>query len=86
MSERPLRKAFMRRLRTKVYIALSKNPLIETWKFTEIVALADSIVKSKKDEVNNYLDTHEITLANAEKAIAEILEKILLPEIEKMRI
>lgn len=81
-----LRKAFKRQLRVKLYHSLRKLPLIEGWGVEEIFALSDSIMKEKDDRIDDYLNTHEVTLKQAEEAMEAILKEILLPGIEKRRI
>ena len=86
MTKRPLRKAFFRKLRVKLLKALKQTPYFEGWKTSELYMLSRSIVEDKKDEIIQYLETNEITLKTAERAIEEILEKILVPEIFNIKI
>lgn len=86
MSYPKIREIFLSKLRSQVYDALKNVPFIESWGFADRWDLANSIVESKMDDIDKYLETRDVTVSRADNAILEIFKTILLPEIRKLRI
>lgn len=82
-----LRKAFIERLQSLLYSELPKQySFLGEWDPSQRYALAIGIVDDKMAEIEKYLDTHNVTIKTSNSAAREILLKILLPEVEKLKI
>jgi len=82
----PLRDAFLTRLRSRVYIYLKSHRMFSDWNTAELYQVSEGIVRENKERINEYLNQHEFTVADSEKAADNIMQKFLIPEIEKLRI
>lgn len=82
----PIREAFLSRLETKLYNYLKSMRLFGDWDTAEIYQLASSLVQDQKKRINEYLDEHEYTVAESEKAADLIIKEFFIPMIEKLKI
>jgi hypothetical protein len=83
----PIREAFIDRLKSKLYEQLKAYTVFRDYGDTSsLYMIADAIVNNKREEINAYLDQHNFSLVDSGKAIESVLQKILIPEIEKLKI
>jgi len=81
-----LRKAFLDRLHTQFYSYLANHSTFKDWDTLTLYSLSLDIVSKKKNEINEYLDSKQFTIKDLDKATEIIIEKFLIPELERQRI
>jgi hypothetical protein len=85
-SSATIRNAFMIRLNTKFFERLRTHSQIAGWSPTGIYDLASAIVNDSAEEIDRYLGARHVTLSNAGEAIEHIIDTILMPKVERLRI
>jgi hypothetical protein len=86
MESSPIRKAFLRTLRSKFIDYIYGLQLGISWSPTNIVAVAEDVINSHIDEINNFLDANQYTFKDSGKAIDAIITNILSPALERTKI
>lgn len=84
MSTSPMRRAFLERLKNRFFDRLSQEPIFSQWRPLQTWTLAESIINGKRAEINAYLDENKFPIKQAETVINKVIEKFLLPEIDKL--
>jgi len=79
-----IREIFAQELAAKFFLSLKNHPLFNDWDTTSLMALSKTIISFKKGDIDFYLDNNKYTPKDILKAINEIIELILIPEIEKV--
>ena len=83
---RPIRQAFLERLESSLYVYLRTLSLFKIWGTTDLYALAKGIIEINQDEINKVLDKSNFSVKDTDKAIETILESVLKPSIERIKI
>jgi hypothetical protein len=83
---KPIREAFFSRLQSALYVYIKSHKMFKDWETSELYMIAGGLLNEKTNEINEYLDRHQFTVANQQKAVEEIMERILVPELENQRI
>ena len=64
---------FIRRLRVKE---------LKNWEGSNIITLAYASVNELKPKINEYLKGKNVTIANADQLIEEVIENVLIPHLK----
>jgi len=86
MEKTPIRRAFFSRLEGMLYGYLKTYPLLSDWNPQELYQLARGIIHTREAEIIAYLDANNFELKETDKVVGSIMEKFLLPAVQKIRI
>ncbi len=83
----PIRDAFIDRLQIKLYEQLKTYQMFRDYgDSSSLYLIAAKLVGTKRREIDEFLDEHNFSVVDSGKAMDTILQKILIPEIEKLKI
>ena len=82
-----VRDAFFARLKSKLYAKLRAHPVIkDIGSSSDLYVLSERLVELNRKRINSYLESQNFSVKEFERAIEAVMEHILNPAIEELRI
>ena len=85
-ASKALRQAFMTKLSTEFFGRLRTHHAVIGWAPESVYNLATALVNDSQNEINQYLGANYVTLSRASEAIRYIIDRILMPKVERLTI
>ena len=79
-----LGKIILQRIEDKFFRYLRRGPL-RPWSISLLIDFSSQVIDANRDEIFQYLANKEVTVDNIEKITDEIIRKILVPYLQKVK-
>lgn len=76
-----VKEIFLERVHDRLY-RLLRDGIMREWDVADVINFSRAVIKENKAEINAYLQQNPVRLDNINKAVDEIVKKVLLPLIE----
>ena len=81
-----IREAIIKRVQGRLFSYLKTHSLFKDWKSSDLWRLSNELVENNDNAINRFLDEKKFSLGETDKAVDSVLEAVLVPEIENLRI